>query len=195
MPRKNTIMLARAIVEIAGKPKKYVEDTMQLVINKLKEEEGMKIVNSKIHDAKDHSGVFSTFSELEIEFQGNESLLLFCFEYMPSSIEFIEPEEIKMENQVMTGIFNDLLARLHQADLKAKDATAANIILEKNANNLLKIAIALTLKEGEKPIESLSKSVGIVPEQLKPFLDRYIGENVIKKNGENYSLKIPAVSD
>ncbi len=189
MASKKSKIRAIAIVEIAGKPKKYVEDTMKLVLDRLKEEEGMKVAKSKVHDAKDHEGIFSTFSEIEIEFEGYEPLLLFCFEYMPSSIEFLEPEEIKMESQNMTNIFNDLLARLHQADSKVKDVNAANIILEKNANNLLKIAISLSLKEGEKPIDYLSKCVGIVPEQLKPFLERYIGEKVIKKDGDNYCLQ------
>lgn len=182
-----TVFLARAIIEVAGKPRSHIESTMRLVVEKLKAEEGIKVLNANINEPKQHEDIYSAFAEVEVGLQGFESVLLLCFEYMPSSIEFIEPEQPKIDSLALTGIFNDLLARLHQADMRLKDVNAANIILEKNANALLKRAISLVLKEGEKTEEELSKSVGIIPEQLKPFLDRFVQERIIKKNGDKYS--------
>ena len=190
MPPKsrNQMFLARAVVEVAGKPKKHIEDAMNIVIEHLKNENGIKVLESNIHEAQQHEDIFSTFAEVELELEGFGALLLFCFEYMPSSIEFTEPEELKADSLTLTEIFNDLLARLHQTDMKLKEVNAANIILEKNANALLKRALSLSLKEGEKTIEELSKSVGIIPEQLKPFLDRFAQERIIKKKDDKYVI-------
>ncbi len=185
--------LVKAIIEIAGKPKNYIEDAMRLVMKNLNEEEGIKVIKSKTHEAKEHSGIFSTFSEVELSIEDNDALLLLCFEYTPSSVEFIEPEELKIDSVELTEMFNDLLARLHQTDARLKDANAANIMLEKNSHSLLKRSLSLILKEGDKPLEDISKSVGILPEQLKPFLDQYVRENIIIKKGDKYGLKNAAV--
>ncbi len=186
--KSKNMMMARAIVEIAGKPKDYIEKAMKLVMERLKSEKGIKTLKIKVHEAKENSGVFNTFADIELEFKDFDALLLFCFEYMPSSIEFTDPEEITMDMLTLTGIFNDLVARLHQTDMKLKNVNAANIILERNAGNLLKTTISLTLRDGEKSIEEISKAVGIVGEQLKPFIEAYEKEGVIKKRGERYSL-------
>lgn len=185
--------IVKAVIEIAGKPKDYVEDAMRIVVKNLKEEEGITVLKSKTHEAKEHSGIFNTFSEVELSIEDYDSLLLLCFEYTPSSIEFIEPADMKIDSVTLTEMFNDLLARLHQTDAKLKDVNAANIILEKNSHNLLKRSLSLILKEGDKQMEELSKSVGILPEQLKPFLDQYVRENIIIKKGDKYGLKNAAV--
>ncbi|MBI2142515.1 hypothetical protein HYU15_03445 [Candidatus Woesearchaeota archaeon] len=186
--RSKTAFLARAIIEVAGKPRSHIESTMRLVVEKLKTEDGIKVLSARINEPQQHEDIYSAFAEVEAELEGFESVLLLCFEYMPSSIEFIEPEETKIASLSLTEIFNDLLARLHQADMRLKDVNAANLILEKNATALLKRALTLALKEGEKTAEELSKSVGIVPEQLKPFLDRFLQERIIKQKDGKYLL-------
>ncbi|MBI2133098.1 hypothetical protein HYU11_00280 [Candidatus Woesearchaeota archaeon] len=189
MGKKRIKLSSRAIIEIAGKPKDYVEKTMALVVKKLREEDGINIRHCKMHNAKENSGIFNTFSEIEAEFNDYESILNFCFNYMPSSIEFIDPEQIIMEQNDLTSFFNDLLLMLHETDSKLKNSNASNMILERNANNLLKIALTFTLREGEKSIDLISMSVGIVPDQLRPFLDKYVQENILTKSGDNYALK------
>ncbi len=186
--RSKTTFLARAIIEVAGKPRSHIESTMRLVVEKLKTEEDIKVLSANINEPKQHEDIYSAFAEVEVELQGFEAVLLLCFEYMPSSIEFTEPEKPDVDSLSLTSIFNDLLARLHQTDMRLKDVNAANLILEKNANALLKRVLSLSLKEGEKTEEELSKSVGIIPEQLKPFLDRFVQERIIKKNGDKYSI-------
>ena len=178
----------RAIIEIAGKPKEHIEETMKLVVKKLKHEQGIKVLKSKVHDAEEHGEVFSTFAELELEHDSLESITYFCFEYLPSSLEMVEPESLKVEMQTFSEVFNDLLGKLHSMDNKLKNMAAANIILDKNSNNLLKVLVTLALKDGAKSVEQLSNYCMIIPVQLKPFLERYVQEKIINKEGDKYSL-------
>ncbi len=179
----------RAVIEVAGKPAEYVEKTIKMVVDSLKQEKGMIVTKEKTHPAAEHEKMFSTFAEVEVAIDDFDRLMHFCFHYLPSSIEFVEPEQIVLELNEATEGFNDLLGRLHQTDLMVKDFKVANDILEKNANALLKTSITLALKDGEKDLVHLSKIVGIKDEDLKLFMDQYIKEHIFLKTEEKYSLK------
>jgi len=43
---------------------------------------------------------------------------------MPSSIEILEPQELKINTTNAAELFNDLLARLHQNDLLLRNVIA-----------------------------------------------------------------------
>jgi flagellar motor switch protein FliM len=64
--------------------------------------------------------VWSTFGEFEIEFKNFDSITDFCFEFMPSSIEVVEPVDLKMSSKELEGVFNDVLAKLQQYDMTLK---------------------------------------------------------------------------
>ena len=189
MQKTQQLFMGRAIVEVAGKPKQHIEDTMKLVVSKLRKEAGLKVLKAKVHEPEQHDEVFSTFAEIELRFEDFDSILFFCFEYLPSSIEFLEPEAIRVDSVLMNSVFNELLGRLHQVDVRLKDVISANIILEKNLYMMLKRSVALILSKDELPIGQISDLVGIVPEQLKPFLERFVKEKFIKKSGDNYRLQ------
>lgn len=123
----------RAIVEIAGFPKEHIEETMVKVVEKLKQD--FKVSKQQVYEAvalKDKmEGFWSTFCEIEISFKNVNELIIFCFEYMPSSIEILSPEEINFKGNEVNSIFNDLLSRLHQYDMIVKNLTASNEIMKK----------------------------------------------------------------
>ena len=184
-----TKYVCRAIIEIAGKPKDHIKQTMKLVMKKLAEEEGTKIIHFKTHEPAEHEGgVFNTFTEVEIGFADFEHVFNFCFEYLPSSIEFVEPENPGIDLMKLSHLFSELIGRLHNIDVRLKDAAASIIVLDKNANNLLKIILYNNLKQGNKNVEDLAIACGIPIPQLEPFLDKYVKEGTFKKSGEQYSL-------
>ena len=126
----------RAIIEIAGFPKEHIEGTMVKVVEKLKQD--FKVSKQEVYEAvalKDKmEGFWSTFCEVELSFKNVNELIIFCFEYMPSSIEILSPEEIKFKGNEVNSIFNDLLSRLHQYDMIVKNLTASNEIMKKKLN-------------------------------------------------------------
>jgi len=130
-------ILTRAVIEVAGFPKEHIEQVMQKVIDKIKE--NFDVIKAEIFDSvelKDKmAGFWSIFSEIELKFEDINSITIFCFEYMPSSIEILEPEEIKFQSGEMTGFLNDLLARLHEYDMVVKNLQAENMVMKKKQEN------------------------------------------------------------
>ncbi len=127
----------KAIIEIAGFPKEHIEETMVKVVDKLKDE--FKVNRQEIYEAvalKDKmEGFWSTFCDIELSFNNVENLVVFCFEYMPSSIEILSPEELKFNNNEIGNILNNLLARLHHYDMLVKNLTASNQLMKKKLDD------------------------------------------------------------
>lgn len=130
-------ILARVVIEVAGFPKEHIEQVMQKVIDKIKE--NFEVIKAEAFDSvelKDKmAGFWSIFSEIELKFEDINSITIFCFEYMPSSIEILEPEEIKFQSGEITGFLNDLLARLHEYDMVVKNLQAENMVMKKKQEN------------------------------------------------------------
>lgn len=129
---KDQKVVARCIVEIAGSPKEHVEKTMQLVIDKIKERKEIKIENSDTAEVKQVKEPFwSTFTEFELEFKGLNGLVDFCFDFMPSSVEILEPKELHTSIGPINDLMNDLVGRLHQYDMALKNINAQNIMMKR----------------------------------------------------------------
>lgn len=128
----------KAIIEVAGFPKEHIEETMIKVVDKLKKD--FSVNKEEIFETvalKDKmEGFWSTFCEVDLNFKGINHLIIFCFEYMPSSVEIISPEELKFNNLEIGNVLNDLLARLHHYDMLVKNLTASNEIMKKKINEV-----------------------------------------------------------
>jgi len=122
-------MIVRTVIEILGAPREHVDKTLKMVVDKANS--AFKIRDKKIYDAAEYKKLWSAFTELEIEFKDVNALIGFCFDYMPSSIEVLEPNEFNYKNMEFNGFVNDLLARLHKYDMILKNLKAENILLKK----------------------------------------------------------------
>lgn len=185
----------RAIIEVAGRPKEHVEETIRNNVEKIKKQEDMDVMKEdfaeikKQEDQKDQGELWSTFVELELWIKDLPSLFDFCFDYMPSSVDVIEPKELHLKEREVSGLLNDLQANLHKMNILVKNITNENLFLKKNANNLLQnIIFVLTLKQG-KTVEQLSKVTGFEPDNLKNFLERLVKKEKLVKEGDEYLLK------
>ncbi|MBW2973234.1 hypothetical protein KY346_02485 [Candidatus Woesearchaeota archaeon] len=176
---------ARVIIEMLGAPKEYIEQTLTNYLEKLRTD-GIKIVNEVKEEAKKQGELFSTFAELDIEFEKIEDLFGFCFDSMPSSVEILEPEELKISAADFSNYLNDLQAKLHEVDMVVKTTRAQNAVLDKNAMNVFKNFIKFICKE-KHTTEEMSKIVGIESKQLQKFVDILIKENKLKKEGDKYT--------
>ena len=198
-------ILCRAIVEVVGKPKEHVEKAINLVVEKSAEIKGLKIEKKDIAKTKsikseslsetekkiqEKTGeIFSSFTEIEFIADNLDVVASFCFDFLPSSLEIIEPENISSDIQDISKLMNDTLSRLHNADLAVKRLNLENSTLKNNAMLLLRNMILVSLKSKEKDIEKLSKAIGIPSGQLKPFIDSLISENFVEQEGNIYRIK------
>jgi hypothetical protein len=128
----------RAILEIMGAPKEHVEKTMSLVLGKVKDNKDMHVYIEKTSEPAQVEGrpYWSMFTELEIGFKDEDGVMGFCFDFMPSSIEIIEPMDFKFKKDTLENLFNDLVARLHHYDMMIKNIHAQNMILKQDMEKL-----------------------------------------------------------
>ncbi|MBI1972543.1 hypothetical protein HYS50_00900 [Candidatus Woesearchaeota archaeon] len=124
---------ARAIIEILGSPEEHVKKTMQMILEKIRQYPDTKIVSEKMFPAEKMKDkpLWSTFAELEMEVKQVQTLTGFCFDFMPSSLEIMEPEALALQHHAISDFLNDLLARLHQYDMVLKNVHAENILLKR----------------------------------------------------------------
>lgn len=108
------------ILEILGKPASYLKENLEKIAENLGKEKDVRIISKNLAEPKklEQKGieeVFTSFAEIEIE-TSLEKLMLLMLGYMPSHIEIIEPEELKINNSALNIFFNELAKKLHQYD-------------------------------------------------------------------------------
>ena len=182
-------ILTRVIIEIIGKPKEHIEKALRIVVEKIKEQKDIKVVEEKLFDAEKQEEMFSIFAELGVLFMDIETLVGFCFDFMPSSVEILDPEKLNFNSNEFAGLINDLLAKLHQMTLKVVQNNIEKKSLKKNMLNMLKNTVMILLSIKSMQLEQISKSSGINEKDLKPLLDSMVKENMINLKEEVYSLK------
>jgi len=178
----------RTIIEMIGKPREHIEKTIRDYVETIREDSEYILLNEKFAETVEHENLWSTFAELEIVCKDISKLVIFCFDYMPASIEILKPDNFSMEKHVITGFLNDLQARLHNVDMVVKKLRAENEILRKNMNLSIENQISVLLKLNSMDIETLSTYTGINNEELMSFLNKMITSEKIKIDGEKYSL-------
>jgi len=136
------------IFEMIGRPKEHLKKTLAELIQVIGKENSVVILNSKIHEPKKlekevmeknkyEGEMFSTFAEVEIEFEQIMNLFGLCFRYLPSHIEVISPENFSMDNLDMNAIGNEIINRIHYYDSIAKTMLMQNSILSKRVEELI----------------------------------------------------------
>jgi len=178
----------KVIIEILGKPKDHVEKTLRLYIEKIKNDPELIVLNEEFSEAVEKEKLWATFSELEMVIKGIPKLIAFCFDYMPSSVEIIKPDEFIMKKSNIENLINDLQARLHTVDMIVKKQKNENDYLKHNLNKVVSNVILISLASRSMDKENLSKVSGISDNELKIFLDKLIKENKISEEKGIYSI-------
>lgn len=185
---EETHIRCKIIIEVLGKPKEHVEKTLRTYVDKIKNDSGFIVLNSEFADAQEKEDLWAMFVELEMVIKGIPKIIAFCFDYMPSSVEIIKPEEFNMKKSTVEDMLNDLQARLHNVDMVVKQQKNENEFLKHNLNKSVSNTIMITLAFGNLDKDKISKITGIPDKELEIFLDKLIKENKISKENEIYSL-------
>lgn len=188
MKKNRPKVLVRTIIEMLGSPKEHIAKTIRDYVEKLEKEDYATVISKEFSKPKKTREMYSVYVEIEMETHGIENLVWFCFDYMPSSIEILEPSSIEYSAHDFTDFINDLQARLHKFDMLLKNLNAENKVIKKNGLTLAKNMILVGLKEGPKDIETLKSVSGIPVKQLEKFLKTMVDEKRIIVNKKVYSL-------
>jgi hypothetical protein len=180
----------RAVIEVLGKPKEHVEKAIRSYVEKIKKDERYKILREEFAEIKkQESELWATFTELELEIRDVKDLISFCFDYMPSIIEILEPPKIEISDKDLSDFFNDLQARLHQVDMIAKQVKLENDSLKKNMRRLVRNYLIVLLGKGRLTLEQLSRLTGVQQDKLGDYLDQMIDEGLVELEEGIYHLK------
>ncbi len=184
-------ILVSTIIEIIGKPREHVEETIKEYVKKIEAKGEYSVRKKKIAKAKKYEGqLFSAYAELEIVFKNITQIHFFCFEYMPASIEILEPERIIYQAAEITAVINEFQSKLHQVDMVLKEMRQINENMNHNFTNLLSNHILLTLKDGQKSIEQIEKLVGIKSEKMQQLLKIMESKKLIRNKADKYELNL-----
>lgn len=185
---QDSLIRARIIIEVLGKPKEHVEEAIKGYLNKIRQDDNVMVVKDNTSDSVEKEGFWLVFAEIEIVVKGLQKLIAFCFEYMPSSLEIIKPTSFTTTNNELAGFFNDLQARLHNVDMIVKQLKSENSFVKRNMRVLLQNTTTILLKAGSLSLEQMSMLTGVSKNELDTFLNSLIKENKIKKEGNSYKL-------
>lgn len=178
----------RIIIEMLGKPQKHMEKAFKDLMAKLLKEEKISITSKKYSKTKKQGELFSKFAEIEFWAESLSQIIGICFDYMPSSVEVIEPDKVVFKVHDLNGYLNELQAKLHHVDMLAKNAETQKAIISANFFKIMQnsIMIAVASKPGTLP--EISKYTGVQQEVLEPQLKKLVNEGKLKKEGETYAL-------
>lgn len=119
------------IVEVLGRPAEHVKESLKVHMSNLNITKGVKLCSLTISEPKkiempEEQGqkqeLYSCFAEAEIEADNLLKLVEIILDYMPSSIEVLEPNNLDFSLFEATSFLNDLSGRLHRYDEIAKIA-------------------------------------------------------------------------
>ena len=183
---------ARTIIEVLGKPKKHVNNTLKLIVNAIDNKPNIKVLKQEIFEAEEkEDNVFAGFVELEIKVKDLESLTMFCFEFLPSSVEVLEPASINVDARFLTNFYTDLLLKVHKVDDQLKALNLEKKILEDKIVLLMRNIVILVMSRAKKEmdIQELSLKTGLRQEQLSVLMEKWVEDGFFQKTDKGYALK------
>jgi len=179
----------KAISELIGSPKEHIDKTLKLYLENLKKNEKFKFIEVKFYEAElqEKTGLYSAFAEMEMVAKNMTDLVGFCFDYMPSSIEVIKPEEFKIKSPMMSGIFNDLQDRLHKVEMHSKNMTAKEQVIKKQFLKVIRYVIHYHMEQDKSLTEEdISKITGIEKDTVIKYMDALVKRGELKKEDDKY---------
>ncbi len=176
----------RAIIEIVGKPKEYVENTMADYLKKIKADKNYEIVKQTVEPAEEKENFFSSFVEIELLIKNSDLLLSFCFDYMPSSIEILAPETTILKNNEFTGFLNDLQTRLHGLNTGLLQERENSKFYVRNTAVLLRNFLVVLLSSRPMTVKEIHPFLGVRQSDIEKVLGVLADEGKVEKQGDKY---------
>ncbi len=183
----------RVIFEILGKPKEHIEQTLRDYIRSVKDNNAFKFISEEYAEAEEQEDtLWSSFAELEGYARNLQVLTWLSVNFMPASIEILEPLEINTTSKDIQEWLNDVLAKLHEVSLLTKGLMKKDKQMTMSLGTLLKNNVLLALESGDKTLDELHKKTGIRPDQINAVLEVLTKKEKVKMiEGEKYKRIFP----
>jgi hypothetical protein len=180
-----------AILEVLGKPKEHVAETLRLLLKKAQDTKELQVIEHHIEEPEqfeEDSKLYSGILELELKLLNLETVFGFIFDYMPTSLEISEPDGMTFDLSTFNGFLSDFIGRIHEYDKIVKEKIGENVQLQQNIDLLIRNLVMVGLKDSNLTIEEISARIGIAAESLKPFLNKLVDTKVLNEKENKYSI-------
>jgi len=127
------------ILDIIGKPKEYLVESLSKHIGNLEKEKNIVVKAKSIKEPEpmgEQKDFYTTFAEVEIEVDKIINLVGLMFKYMPAHVEIISPEMFGVSNSIFNETLNELVRRLHGYDELARVMQTEKQVLIKKIQDL-----------------------------------------------------------
>jgi len=198
-------IFVRIILELAGKPKEHVEEQMMKRIEQLKADTKIIIIKETVADLKqakptgEEEGLvkvaWTTFAEIEMLVRNLNTLVYVLFNYMPSSVEILEPSNLMIRDETLTDLFTDLQARLLQVDVISKQVASEVVYYKQSLNNLFKNYVTLLLRNKAFSNNELSVLTGVKEENVEEVMKILTDNGMVELKEGKYHLLEAAKSE
>lgn len=134
MSSENKEITAALIFDIIGTPPEHLKETLNLLIDEINKEKGVKVSSRKVNEPilmKDAIDFYTTFAEIEIIAEEISQVVSLMFKYMPANVEIISPERISISNNNFSDTLSEITRRLHSYDEIVRIMQVEKDILEK----------------------------------------------------------------
>ena len=124
---------ARVIIEVVGLPKEHVSETLNKLIEKIRDDSELILEKQEVFDPVElkEMNLFSSFVEADIKFSGIDKLVGFCFDFTPSSVEILDPLSFVFDAKFLNCILNDFVTKLHRYTMLIRNLDAEYALLKK----------------------------------------------------------------
>ena len=192
------VLSFRAVIEILGKPREHVESTLKGYVDSILKNTKYTLLHQELMEATKHSeeqsrvhaegDLWTAFCELELSCKSPSDVLHFCFDYMPSVVEILEPEEIMISDVEFGSFLNDLQSRLHQVDMMAKQIKGERDIQVSHMSTVMRNFLLFILKRNNYDVKVLSLMTGVAEKPLEDFLKSLVSDGVLEERAGFYTV-------
>ena len=150
------------IVEIAGRPADHVKAALESHVGQMRTLSDIEVFSINVSEAREidgSEGMFTCFAEVEFGAESFLRLTELIFDFMPSSVEIIEPGELRMGMSDATSFLNNLTGRLHRYDEIAKLAQMRNQQLAKQMQMIQQELMERDVKPVKEKAKAKKKKV------------------------------------
>lgn len=177
----------RVIFEMLGKPKEHIEETIKKYVDKIKTDINIEVYKEHYGEAKEQEdNLWSTFAEIEMLVKSMDKLTWLCVNFMPASIEIIEPEKKLYTNRELGLWINDVLSRLHEISMMTRSLTSKDKFMAKTLGTLLKNMILLGIGKDSLTPEQIHGKTGIQKDEVIKILEALEKQEKVQKIGDEY---------
>ncbi len=189
-PREEDFFITvRVVIEVMAKKPEVATKALQDYIKSIKDPASapeIRVLSHTVAEPKEQEGgAFTNYVEADLKFASVASLIGYCFDALPSSVDILEPDNLKLDTADLTGLLNDLMARLHKVNFELANLRGNYSIIEANSTGLLRNFMIHLVKNGEKSEEDVARTIGLSKDALRGIVTKYLHESpIVLKDGK-----------